>query len=107
MSKTKTVREIPFSQIEGSFRLASYYFGAKWCPAVYRPDRGGYSIRITKSEWGSGVSYDYFELAEDGTVTTAPRGYAKDYKPGRITGLDEALSKYALPGDNERTWVLP
>lgn len=97
-TKAKTIREIPFASIERRFQLGAYWFGARYCPAVTR-DGGQYRIRIvaqtTVSSGGSKTTWDYFECDLDGLVTTAPRGYAKDYKPGRIVGLDEALVKYA------------
>jgi hypothetical protein len=96
---TKTIREIPFAHIERQFELASYWFGGKWCPAVDSNDRGGYQIRVLKGETRAGsnttTTYDYFYLAEDGAVLTAPRGYARYFKPGRVTGLDEAVARYA------------
>ena len=102
--KPRAVREIPFTDIEAGFRLGSMWWGSTFKPAVFRKG-DGYRIRIVKSETrystGSSISYDYFELAADGTVLIAPRGYARDYKPGRIAGLDEAVEKYAdaAPGD--------
>ena len=100
MPRTKTMREIPFAQVEYDFHLAGYWLGSGWHPAVKSTERG-YRIRVLKSETRSGISvsttYDYFELDADGMVRVAPRGWAKDYKPGRITGLDEAVVKYTLP----------
>lgn len=96
----KTAREIPFSTIEEVFDLASYFLGASFCPAVKKDD-SGYSIRILRSETVYGVTtnttYDYFKLSADGAVITAPRGYAKDFKPGRITGMEDAAAKYSAP----------
>ncbi|MEV7267105.1 hypothetical protein AB0N38_26435 [Micromonospora aurantiaca] len=95
----KTVREIPFTEIEENHQLASYWFGRTFCPAVDRRDGGGFQIRILKNERPRGgqvtTSYDYFELDEQGTVEVAPRGFARDYKPGRVVGLAEAIEKYA------------
>lgn len=96
---TMPLPKIPFSVIERSFTLTA----ALGYPAVSKLDeprgRVAYSIRVLKSErfHGANVSrtYDYFELAADGEVITAPRGYARDYKPARVTGLDEAVAKYA------------
>ena len=91
-------RVILFAEIERTFQLASYWFGVKWCPAVDR-NNDGYSIRIVRSETRSGVNvnttYDYFELGPDGTVNLAPRGFAKDFKPGRVDGIEDALKAYA------------
>jgi len=97
----KTVPTIPFSMIDRRFQLASYFWGEKFCPAVARRNNGGYLIRVLASTRGTSTSqtttYDYFELDADGVVTAAPRGYARDYKPGRVVGLDEALAEYAAP----------
>jgi hypothetical protein len=94
-------REIPFAEIEERFTLASYWFGAQWCPAVQKYERGTYSIRVSRGESLSRGSrtdhYDYFELAADGTVDTAPRGYAKDFKPGRVVDIEVAVLRYAQP----------
>lgn len=94
----KSIPTIPFAVVEREFRLASYYWFGKFCPAVFRREDGTYGIRILASVRGDTTTYDYFELAEDGIVLKAPRGYARNYKPGRIGGLDEALAKYADPG---------
>ena len=100
----KTLREIPFESIEKRFKLAGYRWGPTWCPAVDRRNSGGYLIRILKGERRRGgqvsVDYDYFETDADGTVEIAPRGYARDFKPGRITGLDAAVAKYAAEVSN-------
>lgn len=42
-------REITLAEIEQQFELASYWFGAKWCPAVDKT-AFGYRIRVLKSE---------------------------------------------------------
>lgn len=95
----KPLREFPFSMIERQFRLASYWWGDLWCPAVDERNSGGFLIRVLKSERRSAgsvsVGYDYFETDDDGVIQLAPRGYARDFKPGRITGLAEAVQKYA------------
>lgn len=94
----KPIMNIPFTAIENNFELGSYWFGTKWCPAVIAKD-DGYRIRIVKTETltldGRNTTYDYFTLDADGTVLTAPRGYARDYKPARITGLDQAVIRHA------------
>lgn len=103
MPKTKPPREIPFTDIEDEFQLGSYWWGDKPIPAVDKTG-DGYRIRVVKSITVNGpntsFTYDYFELAADGTVLVAPRGYARDYKPGRITGLDDALTRHAEPASN-------
>jgi hypothetical protein len=88
------------ADIERTFELASYWFADAWCPAVFAA-KHGWSIRVIKSHSFNGLSqaitYDFFELALDGTITTAPRGHAKDWKPGRITDIAEAAERYAEP----------
>jgi hypothetical protein len=97
----KAPREIPFAAIEDEFELGSYWWSGKPIPAVRRDDGGGYSIRVIKTitvnSSNQSITYDYFQLAADGTVLAAPRGYARDYKPGRITGLDDAIKRHAAP----------
>lgn len=94
-------REIKMAQIEAGFRLASYWWGSRWCPAVARKDSGGYAIRVVRSETISGpnrnVTYDYFEIDADAVIATAPRGYAKDYKPGRVVDIEAAAARFATP----------
>lgn len=89
--------EWPFTQIEGRFTLAAV---APGMPAVTRDARGDWSIRIlvhvVLSAGRTVERYDYFYLAADGTVLSAPWGHARDWKPGRITGLSDAvLAEYA------------
>jgi hypothetical protein len=88
------VRLIPFEQIERQFTLAAYGPGR---PAVSESRSGGYWIRVVMSDrvGGNSSTFGYFRLDADGTVTEAPRGYARDYRPGRITGLADAVAKYA------------
>ena len=105
MTAKREPREITMAEIEQRFNLASYWFGDRWCPAV-SSYRDGYRIRVVKSETrrGPNVStiYDYFELDADGTVTVAPWGYARDYKPGRIVDIAAALDRYAMPQPDAR-----
>ncbi len=105
-ARKRDPRTFTLADIEREFRLASYWFGEKWCPAVHRR-KSGYAIRLLKSESISlgqrSLTYDYFELDADGTITTAPRGYARDYKPGRVTDIEAAAERYATPDrDAER-----
>lgn len=98
---TTQVREFTLADIAGEFDLASYWWGVKWCPAVHRNERGGYGIRFRKSVTVRGadqqITFDYFELDADGTISTAPRGYARRFKPGRVTDIEAALARYAEP----------
>lgn len=99
-ARKREPRAITLSEIEQSFKLASYWFRGKWCPAVDRTDRG-FLIRFTKSLTVNGdresVTYDYFELDADGVITTAPRGYAAMFKPGRVVDIAEAVDRFATP----------
>jgi len=93
-------RLFTIADIEREFELQSYWFGEKWCPAVDRRETG-YSIRvvrsITRTRGGESTTYDYFELDAEGLITTAPRGYSKDYKPGRVVDVDAAVARFAVP----------
>lgn len=93
-------RAITIAEIEQRFELASYWFGEKWCPAVHRNGEG-YGIRVVQSRTtntvGRQVTYDYFALDADGLITTAPRGYAKEYKPGRVVDIAAAVERFATP----------
>lgn len=95
-------RAITITEIEDDFDLtnASYWFGGTWCPAV--DHRGaGYAIRVVKSLTISGANrnftYNYFELDAEGLITVAPRGFARDYKPGRVVDIKAAVERYAAP----------
>lgn len=93
-------REITLAEIEQTFELASYWFAGAWCPAVFAA-KHGWSIRVVKSHSFSSssqsFSYDYFELDLDGTITTAPRGHAKAFRPGRVVDIEKAAERYAHP----------
>jgi hypothetical protein len=121
MSPRKTTpREIQFADIEAAFQVESCWLGARWCPAVHR--RGAdYVVRVLPrlavTASGDKRTYDYpgddqaggdrFEhgwydflvFDADGSVAVVPRGYAKDYKPGRVPvgQLKEAVERYAVP----------
>lgn len=96
-------RAIKVADIARRFELSSYWFGRTWCPAVDRK-ASGFSIRIMKSESVSGrgraITYDYFELDADGVITTAPRGHAKDWKPGRVIDIEAVADWYAKPQED-------
>jgi hypothetical protein len=96
-ARKREPRAITLAEIEQQFELASYWFGTKWCPAVHRTE-WGYGIRVIRSHSFSGanlgVAYDYFELDTDGLVTTAPRGWAKAYKPGRVVDIEKAVERF-------------
>jgi hypothetical protein len=105
--KKREPRVIKMAEIAAQFELASYWFGEKWCPAVHRKTGGGYGIRIVKSMTRVGlnrsVTYDYFEVDADGTIDTAPRGYAREFKPGRVVDIESEAERAATPDpDAER-----
>lgn len=93
-------RAITIAEIEQQFALASYWFGETWCPAVHETEHG-YGIRVIRAHSFSStteqVSYDYFEVYRDGTVTMAPRGWARAYKPGRVVDIEAAVKRFATP----------
>jgi hypothetical protein len=104
MPRTKAEpRKIDIDDITASFELVAYWMGGTWCPAVDRKT-SGYRIRVAKSithsTAGSSYSFDYFELDTDGTITIAPRGYAKDFKPGRLADVEAVADLYATPDPN-------
>jgi hypothetical protein len=102
MTRNKEPRSVMFAEIERRFQLggASYWFGDRWCPAVHRSD-DGFGIRVVKSLTRSGIgsnfTFDYFYLDGDGLITTAPRGFARDYKPGRVVDIAAAVERFATP----------
>ena len=107
--KGREPRAFTLAEIEQSFELASYWWGEKWCPAVHRIQRSirnapGFGIRILKSKTmtrsGEHLVFDFFEVADDGTITTAPRGYAREYKPGRVTDIAAAAERFATPDNS-------
>lgn len=99
-ARKREPREFTVAEIRQDFELASYWFGAKWCPAVHRKN-GGYAIRVIRSTGRTSTTatttYDYFELDADGVITSAPYGYTKDYRPGRVTDIEAAVEAYAPP----------
>jgi hypothetical protein len=88
--KAKPIAEIPFALIED-----------QWQPSPLDPfitrDGDDYVINVLAfvSLVPAEIRVDSFRVASDGTVLSAPRGYAREYKPGRITGMDEAVARYA------------
>lgn len=94
---TTPVRVFDFAEIERDFTLAPMTLGFTVYPAVAKRKTGGYSIRVHMGTRGNTENYDYFYLTDDGTVDAAPRGYAKDFKPGRIPveQMDAAVQRYA------------
>lgn len=93
---TKTILTVPFTAIENRFELIGYrWFDGTWKAAVIKKDDGTAQIRVLVSRRGNNDRYGYFEINADGVITASPRGYAKDYNGYRITGLDDAIAKYA------------
>lgn len=107
-ARKREPRAFTLAEIEHQFELASYWFGAKWCPAVYRKG-SGYGIRFLKSETVTlnhrSETFDYFELDADGVITTAPRGHTKDWKPGRVVDIEAAAAQYEAPQADARRIV--
>jgi hypothetical protein len=97
MPEKKPVNVIPFAEIERDFELTPLRLGLSVYPAVSKREGGGYSIRVHKGARGNTDSYEYFYTYPDGTISAAPRGYAKDYRPGRIAveELDAAVERYS------------
>lgn len=102
MATKKNPRTVSFAEIERRFELAPLELFGTVHSAVAYTDGEGYSIRVTVSHTRNSrgdltEKFDYFRCATDGTITEAPRGYAKDYKPGRIPAaeLDRAVKQYA------------
>lgn len=101
-------RVVTIAEIERYFRLtdASYWFGAMWCPAVHERKGGGYAIRVQTAERRSGnnlsTSFDYFYLDTDGVITTAPRGFAREFKPGQIADIATQVERFATPDATAR-----
>jgi hypothetical protein len=95
--------KIRFETIERQFDLIGYFwFDGTWQAAVTKDDEG-YRIRVLMSRTVRGADttdkYDYFEIAPDGIIRKSPRGYARDFNKLRMTGLDEAVAKYARVGE--------
>jgi hypothetical protein len=108
MTAKREPRSITLAEIEQRFLLdgASYWFGETWCPAVHHRKEGGYGIRVVATASQSGpnayVGFDYFYLDTDGLITTAPRGFARDYKPGRVVDIAAAVERFAVPRQGAR-----
>jgi hypothetical protein len=106
--KKRSPRVVTIAEIERYFRLAdaSYWFGDKWCPAVHERKDGGYAIRVHTSERRSGsslnVNFDYFYLDVDGVITTAPRGFARVFKPGQVADIKTWVERFATPDPKAR-----
>ncbi|MBQ1061310.1 hypothetical protein [Micromonospora sp. C41] len=103
MTARRKPRQISIDEISRWFPLdqASYWFGETWCPAVDRHG-SGYRIRVVTQDDTTVTKFDYFELDADGVITTAPRGYAKDFKPGQVFDVAAAVERFAAPQPNAR-----
>lgn len=79
-------------------RLAGYTFGGKWCPAVFKKDRGGYGVRIllgaSFSTRGTSQSYGYYDLDDNHVITSCPRGYTKQFKGAKVVDLLDVMRKW-------------
>lgn len=98
MAADRKPRQISVDEINRWFPLdrASYWFGEKWCPAVDRKG-SGYQIRVVTQDDTATTKYDYFQLDAAGVIITAPRGYAKDFKPGQVFDIAAAVDRFAAP----------
>jgi hypothetical protein len=104
---TKTILTTPFASIERRFELIGYrWFDGTWKAAVIRKDDGTSQIRVLISRRGNSDRYGYFEINADGIITASPRGYARDYNGTRITGLDDAIIKYATDDPTVRAFAI-
>lgn len=99
-------RVVTIAEIERTFTLVSYWWGSKWCPAVKRNENGTYTIRVlrgeTRTEKGDGTvnvstRYDHFEIEADGVIDSAPRGWAKTFRPGQVADIQTWVERYATP----------
>lgn len=102
MARTKTEpRTVTLAEIRGRFTLVPLNLGGRSHPAVAKDAQGRYSIRILKHlDYNASTGlrqekFDYFYCDADGTITTAPRGHAKDFRPGRIdpAELDAVIAR--------------
>lgn len=94
----KPIREIPFDEIDRQFAVLEYaHLGIGPAVGARADNVGGFYIRVAVGMTYSGgttrTRFDYFHLGPDGEVQAAPRGFAKDFKPGRVTGMAEAVRK--------------
>lgn len=84
------LKEFAFEQIEREWQPATWALS----PAVGRRSDGSCYIRVVNLRPGS-PRFGYFRVDADGRVLAAPHGFTKEYKPGRITGLNDAvIEKY-------------
>jgi len=88
--KKQPVPEIPFEEIEQNWKPSPL------SASFIERDGDDYVINVLTYVGFSPptIKVDHFRTSADGTVLSAPRGYAKDYKPGRITGLEDALARH-------------
>jgi hypothetical protein len=106
-------REFTLAEIAARFDVAgaSYWWGERWCPAVLRRNEGGYAIRYVKARTvvrdEVRTTYDYFELDDDGVIRLAPRGFAREYKPGRVVDIAAQAERYATPDPDAARIGLP
>lgn len=84
---SRAVRDFTVADIAAQFELASYRWGTTWCPAVHRKG-DGFAVRVhhPRSTPGRWV-FEYFELDASGLITSAPRGHAKVWRPGRVVDV--------------------
>lgn len=90
-------RPIEFAEIEQAFTVEAEPRSTR--PAVYAfQDYIWVTVRTNHGDDEVPLPhYDRFQCQHDGLIVAAPRGHAKDYRPGRIVDLIDVLRRYAPP----------
>lgn len=106
---TATIR---FEHIERRFTLAAYtWFDGTFKPAVIKREDGTYSIRVLTSSRTRGAKttdrYGYFVLSREGIIAKSPYGFGRDYNGMRVTGVEDAVARYAAPAAAAPRLALP
>jgi hypothetical protein len=101
-------RTVHFEEIERNFMLRPMTAFNPPLPPVVK-SATGWRIRVLTSMSYNSVgevteNYDYFEVDVDGSILSAPRGHAKEFRPGRIPlpELLAAQTKYATTRGSTR-----
>jgi hypothetical protein len=87
----RTPRTVHLAEIRQTFQLASTMGSPPIGRRANRTIPGGWIgwyirvlVKVENSRGNVTTKYDYFYTSNHGTITTAPWGHAKDYKPGVI-----------------------
>lgn len=87
-------REFTMQQIRARFPLAAIGGSPAIGREAWAGGKDGWYIRVSVSVTIGLTStrerYDYFRLSPDGTILSAPRGYNRDYRPGRVVDIETA-----------------